>query len=308
MSWLALQGMARSVAVLNPPQSRRICSAMPRSIRDSSAPTRQTPRYAAGRGGVRKSAARLAVALALLCLTATPSPLLAQDNGTGLQTLKEALFRGRPDDSRAFKAPPTARFAADDGVVFILDRSQASPLLKFEDSREIWALTSQRAARGDIIYKDDTGRALLRATQTGGLTVFTDERPAGSAAALTGKASPIRVAPPLTPNALLQKLAQASARASRAAQKLITFDAEDVTPQSSALYADSAALAADALVQLAKRAEAKSVFSKMSRVLLLEGTEATVRLRGPDLRITIVPDEGIGGRPSSERILKAVSR
>jgi hypothetical protein len=246
--------------------------------------------------------------LTLVCVAAIPSTPWAQDHSTGLQTLKEALFRGRPDDSRTFQAPPTARFAADDGVVFVLDRSQPLPLLKFDDSREVWALTAQRAARGDIIYKDDTGRALLRATQTGGLTVFTDERPAGSAAALTGKASPIRAAPPLTPNLLLQKLAQASARASRAAQKLITFDAEDVTPQSSALYADSAALAAEALMQLARRAEASTVFSKMSRVLLLEGTEATVRLRGPDLRITIAPDKGIAGRPSSERILKAVSR
>jgi hypothetical protein len=112
----------------------------------------------------------------------------------------------------------------------------------------------------------------------------------------------------MAPNALLQRLAQASARASRAAQKLITFDAEDVTPESSYLYADTAAIAADAFVQVARRPDNKAVMSTLGRVRLIEGRKVEVRQKGSDLQITIVIDDGLAGRPSSERIVKALDR
>jgi hypothetical protein len=227
-----------------------------------------------------------------------------------MQTLRDALFGGRhADDARRLTVPTIARFASDDGDRFVLDRSQALPLLRFDDHREIWVLAPSRAARGDMIYKNDAGRPVLRATQTGGLTLFTLERPAGTAAALEGRAPPVRlIIGPMAPNALLQRLAQASARASRAAQKLITFDAEDVTLESSYLYADTAAIAADAFVQVARRPDSKAVMSTLGRVRLIEGRKVEVRQKGPDLQITIVIDDGLAGRPSSERIVKALDR
>ena len=79
-------------------------------------------------------------------------------------------------------------------------------------------LQPQPAPRGDIIYKNDLGQPVLRATRLGGLTVFTQERPSGAPAALVGDSNPLRL-PVLGPEALLQKLAQASARASRAARR-----------------------------------------------------------------------------------------
>ncbi len=231
------------------------------------------------------------------------------DRPSHMQTLRDALFGGHPDDGRTLNAPVIARFASDDGDSFVLDRSQQLPLLRFDDNREIWVLAPSRAARGDMIYKNDAGRPVLRATQTGGLTLFTLSRPAGAAVALEGRAPPVRVIiGPMTPNALLQRLAQASARASRAAQKLITFDAEDVTPESSYLYADTAAVAADAVVQLSRRSDSRDLMAKLGRVRLIEGRRVDVRQQGPDLRITIVIDDGLAGRPSSERIVKAFER
>ena len=53
--------------------------------------------------------------------------------------------------------------------------------------------------------------------------------------------------------ALLQRLAQASVRASRAAGRLIVFDAPDVTSGSEAVYADAAALAAEAVAAISQR-------------------------------------------------------
>ena len=91
--------------------------------------------------------------------------------------------------------------------------------MKFDDSPEIWALRPHPAPRGDVIYKNDLGEPMLRATRLGGLTLFTADRPGGSPAALTGAGGALRLAP-LSPQALLEKLAQASARATRAARRL----------------------------------------------------------------------------------------
>nr|QQZ52104.1 DUF4908 domain-containing protein [Phenylobacterium glaciei] len=46
------------------------------------------------------------------------------------------------------------------------------------------------APRGDIIYKNDLGEPVLRATRLGGLTLFTPDRPGGTAAALAGAVRP----------------------------------------------------------------------------------------------------------------------
>lgn len=290
------------MAVQNPPYSGCIEPAMPSS--------RSSPREKS-----RPSRLLFGLGLGVLLAFGALGPVLAagtptDDRQNNMQTLRDALFGGRhADDARRLTVPTIARFASDDGDRFVLDRSQALPLLRFDDQREIWVLSPSRAARGDMIYKNDAGRPVLRATQTGGLTLFTLERPAGTAAALEGRAPPVRlIIGPMAPNALLQRLAQASARASRAAQKLITFDAEDVTPESSYLYADTAAIAADAFVQVARRPDSKAVMSTLGRVRLIEGRKVEVRQKGPDLQITIVIDDGLAGRPSSERIVKALDR
>jgi len=105
---------------------------------------------------------------------------------------------------------------------------------------------------------------------------------------------------------LLQRLAQASARASRAAQRLISFDAEDVTPESSYLYADTASVAADAVVQLSRQPDSKGLLAKLSRVRLMEGRRIEIHQQGQELRLSIVIEDGLAGRPSSERIVKAI--
>ncbi len=290
------------MAVQNPPYSGRIEPAML-----SSPPTNPFRIFRCFR-----SLSRLSLGLALSfgslsgALAAEGRP---DDRPSNMQTLRDALFGGHPDDGRTLNAPIIARFAVDDGESFVLDRSQPFPLLRFDDHREIWVLAPSRAARGDMIYKNDAGRPVLRATQTGGLTLFTLNRPAGAAVALESRAQPVRlIIGPMAPSALLQRLAQASARASRAAQKLITFDAEDVTPESSYLYADTAAVAADAVIQLSKRPDNRDLMANLGRVRLIEGRRVDVRQQGPDLRITIVIDDGLAGRPSSERIVKAFDR
>jgi hypothetical protein len=219
------------------------------------------------------------------------------------QSLRQGLFGHEGFDSRQQGAPPVARYVAEDGASFVIDRSQGRVLLKFDDSPEVWALQAQAAPRGDVIYKNDLGEPVLRATRLGGLTVFTDDRPGGAAAALAGNSPPLKLAP-LGAQALLERLAQASAKASRAAKRLIAFDA-DASPASSALIADAAAVTSEALVRMSRRPEARSALGKVKQVHLSEGSRPSVQLAKGELQIVVAPVQGLAGRPSSERIVYA---
>jgi hypothetical protein len=215
--------------------------------------------------------------------------------------LREGLFGARPSEGRTRPPPPVARYVSEEGEAFVLDRSQQRPLMKFESSIEVWALQPQPAPRGDVIYKNDTGEAMLRATRLGGVTVFTETRPGGSAAALMGGGEPLRLAP-IGPLALGERLLQGSQKASRAARRAIIFEAE-ATPRSSSLIADAAAVTAEALTRLAKRADARALFARISRVRLVEGKKASASVNQGVMQITVTPADGLAGRPSSDRIV-----
>jgi hypothetical protein len=221
-------------------------------------------------------------------------------------SLRDGLFNRGAPDGRQFAAPPTARYLAEGGVGFVFDRSQRRPMLKFDDSPEVWVLQPQPAPRGDVIYKNDQGEPMLRATRLGGVTVFTDRRPGGAAAALAGGTSPLRLAP-LGPQALLERLAQASARASRAARRLMPFDAE-ATPASSALIADAAIVTSEAMVRMSRQPRSQKALGKVRRVQLVEGKRPAAEMDGDVLMITVSPGQGLAGRPSSHRIRSVAGR
>jgi hypothetical protein len=226
-------------------------------------------------------------------------------------TLGDALF-GR-DGQRVARTPVVARYADDDGdAAFVLDRSAPLPLLRFDDSPEIWALTPQPAAHGDVIYKNDAGEPVLRATRFGGMTLFTIAHPGGAAAALVGEAPALHPAAILTPNALLQRLAQASAHASRAAQRLVVFDAPDVSPQTASLVADAATVTAEAIEALAREPAGRAAIAKVTKVVLSPGRKAQAVYAQGVLRVVIAPQPGgglreeVASRPSSRRIMIAL--
>lgn len=218
------------------------------------------------------------------------------------ESLRQGLF-GHGGDTRQQPAPPVARYVLEDGGAFVLDRTQGRTLLKFENSPEVWALQAQPAPRGDVIYKNDLGEPMLRATRLGGVTIFTERRPGGSAAALAGNGAPLRLQP-MGPQALLERLAQASARSSKAARRLIAFDA-DASPASSALIADAALIASEAIVRLSRQPDGRAALAKVKQVRLNEGRRPGAQLTGGVMSITVAPTQGLAGRPSSERIVAA---
>jgi hypothetical protein len=218
--------------------------------------------------------------------------------------LRSGLF-GEPAGGPGRASPPAvARYVSQSGDGFILDRTQTRPLLKFDGSPELWVLRPQPAPRGDVIYKNDLGEPVLRVTRLGGLTLFTPDRPGGSPVALAGGGQPLRLRS-LTPQALLERLLQASIRASRAAGRTIEFSAPNATPGSSALLADAASVTAFAVERIAQKPQGRAILLRVNRVSLVEGRKAEALLRKGEIRITISATDGIAGRPSSDRILAA---
>jgi hypothetical protein len=229
--------------------------------------------------------------------------------GAATPDLGDVLFGRAPSDDRAATAPEVARFNAD-GSSFVLDVSAHDrALMKFDDSGEVWALAPTPGPRGDTIYKNDLGEPMLRRTQLGGLTVFTRDRPAGAAAALQGAAPFIRNVLLSGPGALFQIMAQASTRASHAAGRLINFEALDLTPGAEPVFADAANLTAQAFVRADHNARvAHAELMRYSKVAFVNGRPPNVQVFGQEVRITVTPDMGFAGRPSSQRISQVLFR
>jgi hypothetical protein len=248
-------------------------------------------------------AAALMLALAGLTTVATPAAAQSKHN------LRDALFGDRAAaEARKAAPPPIARYVSEGGGAFVLDRATATTLLKFENSSEVWVLSPHVGPRGDVIYKNELGEPVLRATKLGGMTLFTPDRPAGAAAALMGRATTIQPPAVIKPSALFLRMAQAADRASRAARHTISFETvQDARPETSVLVAESANVTAEAFERMARNGD-RGLLGRIGRVLLAEGRKPGATLKDDALIVTYAPGKGLAGRPSSERIIKVVDK
>ncbi len=217
--------------------------------------------------------------------------------------LREA-YAARVSSEKAGQ-PLTARYQMDEGGAFVFDRSTVKPLLKFDDDPEIWALEPAPGPRGDVIYRNDVGEPMVRATRLGGMTVFTLKRPDGSAAAFDGASPPLHV-PSLSPQALFRSFYQASLRTSRAAGHQIGFETkQDADAATAAYLADAATVASEALADIASRPGGKASLGHVTDVVVAQGSKPGAALQKGVLTVTIVSSQGVFGRPSSRRIERA---
>ncbi|HEX8568950.1 MAG TPA: DUF4908 domain-containing protein [Caulobacteraceae bacterium] len=241
---------------------------------------------------------RSTVVAAALALVASGwcAPALAQSNAAGLT--------GRPG-AVANAAPPVAKYVAGDDREFTLDRTGPRPLLKFEDDPEVLVLYPSPGPRGDVIYRDDTGRPVVRATRLGGLTVFTPDRPGGLPAALAGQTTRIRMAA-ISAVQLLRHIARQSLRASQAVGRRVVFEAPEIRRGEETVYAEAATLTAEAFEEASRRERTQRALRNVRRVELTTGQRPDVALAGDTVRVTVTPQYGHAGRPSSRRILSRI--
>lgn len=229
-----------------------------------------------------------------------PSHAVAQNRGNVQAEQSEAL-RGRRPSSPGL--PPVGRYVAESGEGFILDRSGRHPLLRFERRDETWVLRPSAAPRGDIIYRNDAGEQVLRVTPNGGITVYTPRAPGGSPASFNGAGASL-TPPTLGPFLLFRLMAQRSALVSQAVGRLVEVNLDG--DQSEALCVEAMIITTEAVIRIARSPTARQYIADLRSISIVEGPRAGAAYARGRLTVTVNPAEGMAGRPSSARVIRAI--
>ena len=115
------------------------------------------------------AAPRTAFDVVLTCAAGLLAATLASSAVAAPAGSVHEVFMSRLGDHG--NGPVIGRYEIDEGGAFVLDRSTPRPLLKFENKEEIWVLQGAPGPRGDMIYRNDLGEPMIRATRIGGMTV-----------------------------------------------------------------------------------------------------------------------------------------
>jgi len=243
----------------------------------------------------------IAIVAALLLSIVTAGAVLAQERGNA-QAEQSQTLRNRGVPSRG--APPVGRYVSESGEAFTLDRSGQRPLLRFDRRDETWVLRATAAPRGDVIYRNDAGQQILRVTPGGGMTVFTSRAPGGSPASFTGPGETL--APPsLGPAQLFQLMARRSAMLSQNMGRLIEINV-DTDEEAEGLTVEALILSTDAVLRIARSPTSRASLSQLRRIVIVQGGSAAVSYARGELRIVVAPTQGVAGRPSSARVIRAL--
>jgi len=242
----------------------------------------------------------IALAAAVLSLLPIGSEAAAQNRGNVQAEQSERLRERRPSSPAM---PPVGRYVAESGEGFILDRSGRHPLLRFERRDETWVLRPSAAPRGDVIYRNDAGEQVLRVTPGGGMTVYTPRAPSGSPASFTGSGQSL-TPPTLGPMLLFRLMAQRSAMVSQVVGHLVQVNLDG--EQSEALCVEALVVTTEAVIRIARSPTARQYVTELRRISIVEGSRAGVNYSRGVLTVTVDPSEGMAGRPSSARVIRAI--
>ncbi|RZJ40064.1 MAG: DUF4908 domain-containing protein [Brevundimonas sp.] len=258
-----------------------------------------TVKVRTARTPLQTAMASAVAAAALLSLTVTE--VQAQERGNAQAEQSQSLRNRGGGSSRTL--PPVGRYVSESGEAFTLDRSGQRPLLRFDRRDETWVLRPSPAPRGDIIYRNDAGQQILRMTAGGGMTVFTARAPSGSPVSFAGEGATL--APPtMGPLQLWQLMTRRSAMISQATGRLITINLDG--QQSEALCVEALIVTTDAVIRLAQSPSARTSLNRLRSIVITEGSRSNVTFARGVLRVELAPDQGMAGRPSSARIIRAL--
>lgn len=270
-------------------------------VETASAPIPATPAFVAPVAPMQFALIQFAaLVLASLVLSTPVTAEAAQARSNAQAEQSRGMGRGSPRS-----LPDTGRYIAETGETFIFDRSGARPLFRFQSRTETWALTARPAPRGDIIYRNDAGDQILRVTPDGGMTLYSVRAPNGSPASMAGPA-PALARPLLGPVQLSNLMIQRSFMMSRALGRMISvmLDGE----QDEALCTDALMVSTDAIMRMAASPSLRGQLNGLRAVTISEGRSSSVVYVNGELRVTVQPNQGATGRPSSARIIQAVRR
>ena len=247
------------------------------------------------------TAMAIALVAAALSLTVGAGGDVCAQERANAQAEQSRDLRNRPRPSSALPAP--GRYVSATGEAFILDRSGNHPLLRFDRRQETWVLRATPAPRGDVIYRNDAGQQVLRVTPNGGITVYTARAPGGSPASYAGEGQSL--SPPLLgPEQMLNLMLRRSAVASQAVGRTVEINA-DTGVESESLAVEALILATDAVVRISRSPGGREALNQLRRIVIVEGASASVNYSRGELRVVVAPSQGVAGRPSSARVIRA---
>jgi len=253
---------------------------------------------------VRVETARMPVACVVAfaaiagALISTPTAAQVRGNAQAEQSRAIGVLPTRPG------LPPSGRYVSDGGEAFILDGTGVLPLFRFERRPETWVLRATPAPRGDIIYRNDAGSQILRVTPAGGITLYTTMAPNGAPVSRTGPAEALTL-PALGPIRLFTLMNQRGSLVSQALGRLVVINLSG--ERSEALMVDALIVSTEAVIRMARSPTFRESIATLRSITLVEGDRSSVSFIRGDLRVVVDPNAGQAGRPSSARIIRAVS-
>ena len=212
-----------------------------------------------------------------------------------------ALAQQRPQAALSAQPAPSGQFATPDGALrFVLDRSGPAALIQFEGDPEVYVLRPDpgMGAGGQQVFRTADGSIQLRVTRWGELTVFVRNDRMGAAASFNQQAPPLRPAPVAAPTfrAELQQTERAVVR--RVGRQVALEAPSQVSAADNGIILDAAERAADGM--------AAAPQAPVRRVVLQTGPAPAAEVIGDALVITVAPQLGYAGRPSSDQIRAAL--
>jgi hypothetical protein len=208
--------------------------------------------------------------------------------------------------ARAQDAPVLrlAHYSAGNGLVgFVLDRTGTPPKLRFDGSKEIFALSATPATRGNTSLRRDDGWVLLRVDDEGGVILFDEPKGDGVRAFLDQEALPLDLLPASKVRAE-DEGASMSRQINAATGLNLPIGLEgaklDESPSRWAAMADAVMVVGAALIDVAGSEPGHDALAaKVERVVIRDEDRSAITLDGKTLVISVSADRPFAGRPSS---------
>jgi hypothetical protein len=191
---------------------------------------------------------------------------------------------------------------ADGRGQFIFDRSSQPALLRLEGDDEVYALRRASAAGGGEVWLTDTGRQMLRQSNLGGWTYFPEDNPDGVLVEQVGRAQTLVA--PLADNAALERAASDMVnQLSRSTRRNISAELTSLAPDQNPYVIDAMAMINRAAGRASRRALRDF---EIVRIGVAEAPAAS--FDGRVLDVSVAPELGYGGRPSSEFLRRVLEQ
>ncbi len=191
---------------------------------------------------------------------------------------------------------------ADGRGRFILDRTSRPALLWEEGAVEVLALYQAPAAGGGEIWLTDTDRTVLRQSNLGGWTYFSEDRRDGVIVEPGGRARTL-VAAPAGADDLQDAAREMVNRLSRSARQEVSAQLTSLTPDQNPYIID-----AMVMVSIGAEAASRRAVRDLEVVRIGVGEAPRARFDGRVLDISVATHRGYGGRPSSDYVRRELER